>query len=139
MRYSQNIRRFPKVARIARQAVTTIEYALIAALVAIGTVPAMTALGTSLSTKFTGVSGFFTGTSHSASASSGGSTGSTSSGSTTSGGTSSGGTTSGGTTSGGTSSGGGGGDGGDRTDNQNVNQQFGWDQQSGGLQSMAGG
>ena len=134
MRYSQNIRRFPKVARIARQAVTTIEYALIAALVAIGTVPAMTALGTSLSTKFTGVSGFFTGTSHSASASSGGSTGSTSSGSTTSGGSSSG-----GTTSGGTSSGGGGDDGGDRTDNQNVNQQFGWDQQSGGLQSMAGG
>ena len=127
MRYSQNIRRFPKVARIARQAVTTIEYALIAALVAIGTVPAMTALGTSLSTKFTGVSGFFTGTSHSASASSGGSTGSTSSGSTTSGGTTSGGTTSGG------------GGGGDRTDNQNFNQQFGWDQQSGGLQSMAGG
>ena len=117
MRYSQNIRRFPKVARIARQAVTTIEYALIAALVAIGTVPAMTALGTSLSTKFTGISGFFTGTSNSASTS--GSTGSTSSGSTTSGGTTSG--------------------GGDRTDNHTYNQQFGWDQQSGGLQSTAGG
>ena len=119
MRYSHSIRRFPKVARIARQAVTTIEYALIAALVAIGTVPAMTTLGTSLGTKFTSVSGFFTGTSHSASTSSGGSTGSTSPGSTTTGGTTSG--------------------GGDRTDNHNDNQQFGWDQQSGGLQSTAGG
>ena len=137
MRYSNKIRRFPKVARIARQAVTTIEYALIAALVAIGTVPAMTALGTSLSTKFTGISGFFTGASQSASTSSGGSTGSTSPGSTTSGGTTSGGTTSGGSTSGGTTSGWDGG--GDRSDNQNNNQRFGWDQRGAGSPSTAGG